>query len=266
MKKKTLISLVLVAILALGAGLACLFFAKENGMFDPAPNVDPTQAPVSLPIEETKQSIEGQQYGAYFINFSGDRGGRDLVPLSAYTAANYTKQTFFNPYYITKYWEKKDNYSENSLNKYIFPYVSDDIKNDLTEKLADKANIQANFASYTYMPEADKNVLPNCFDSWDVGYCFATADPVITNMVFTQLDNDTMKVSTSFKIDAVFQKNNALEGDSVIETRNYVVDYVMSIKNEPETLDTTLPIMIIESVSVQSLDINVADYLISTEG
>jgi hypothetical protein len=85
-------------------------------------------------------------------------------------------------------------------------------------------------------------------------------------MSFEQINEKTMKVTASFKVDTVLQKTDGLEGDSVIETRNYTVNYLMSVTNQPDTLDTDVPIMIIDGVNVESLDISTTDYLVTGEG
>jgi hypothetical protein len=270
MRKKSLYLIILAVILVVGVALGSVLFVKKQQNENdskPTPTASSTPTTSALRLNETKQSLEGGKYGTYFLNYTGTPENEvNLVPLAAYTAANYTEKAFFNPYFITKYWETKDKYAKSSLDTYIFPYVNDDIKKDLTAKLETGENLEANFSPYLAFYPADKNVLPNCYDSWNEDYCYAGAPPTFTNMSFEQINEKTMKVTASFKVDTVLQKTDGLEGDSVIETRNYTVNYLMSVTNQPDTLDTDVPIMIIDGVNVESLDISTTDYLVTGEG
>lgn len=271
-KKPLIITLAAVLVVVLAAIAGIVFLNPFKGT--PVPTSKPSAGASEYKNEEakskalvdTKQYSEAQQsaYAQFFKNTEGVVAPT-TVPLAAWTANQYIQNAFLNPYFVSGYWAAKDNYDSSAIQKYLSPWVSEDLNKEFLK--VDQTPGTPEFISYfsnkVYMPDSTLKINPSCFDTWNKEYCFSVAPPPqITDMHFKALTQTSVQVDATVNVAVQYQKPDAPDGNLILQDRDYHVTFVISEKNLPTSKDTKKPIMIIEQVS-STLEIKGnTDYLI----
>lgn len=256
------LSLGLVIVLIIATGIGIYIFLPRNG---DAPTPAPTSADA---YEEEQAHLESLASTVQFTEGNmidaprnvNNLGGTSAVyaTLGIWTANKYVENAITNLYFVSGWWGVKDNYSEAAVNKYIAPYMT----NELTQEYMTNLQVPGSpeftnfYTPRVYLPDPNLKINPYCYDTWEKEACVTIAPPPgITDIVVTGVDKTTVKVDVKVNISAIYQSPTRAEGNLIIQPRTYNMSFILSEKNTLDDLnDTELPIMVIESIS-SSLEI-----------
>lgn len=244
---------ILGAIVLIG-GLVAIGFVTGNDS-SPSPTPSPTSGQGGsgvTSLSESQQFTEGNQVDTT-ITFN-ELGNTPTVytPLAVYTANKYFENAIANPYFVSGYWQTKDNYSVNAINKYLTPYLSEDLKTEYLSQLT-TPEFETFYSPLVFLPDSNLERLTECSEDWVEDACFSvTPPPSIDSIIVTGVDETHVKLDLTISISPQYLDpgNN---GGTVLQPRQYNISMVL-VEQNPATDDSELPIMIIETIS-GSLDI-----------
>lgn len=249
------------------AGITCVTIAiaaivtlsiideKTPAPSDVVPATPPAQEQ-ALDIESLQNTdqyksiaLADNQYSGYFSNGTMDGATPTELVLATWTVDQYIQNAITNPYFISGYWEK-DNYSEESINKYISPYVSKDLTDVFISDSQSITNesIPEAISDKIFVPDASYAVPSKCYETWKQEYCTAETYK-INNFNFAGQQDGSIKISVEVNITPLYQKPNSPEGNLSSQNRTYFLDFTLALKNQPESNTTKIPIMIIDNLS-----------------
>lgn len=279
-KKRRLLIIALITsfVLVIITGIG-LFFLSNSNTEEPAdPKPVPTSGAQGETREEYEERVDALATTPQFLEGNQVDSSRNLdalgstdpiyAPLATWTANKYVENSITNLYFVSGWWEKKDGYSEAAINKYISPYLTEDLKQQYLDNLTEPGSASFNefYSGRVYLPAADLIINPQCFDSWEREACIKIMPPPqISDIVITGIDENTLKLDAKVNISAVYQNPNAPEGNLILQPRVYNLSFVISEVNSFDADNPELPIMLIESVDA-SLEIkDNVDYITNVD-
>lgn len=243
MANKKLLTIILgsVALLSLAGGAFLLFnpFAGNSNEPEPTATNEPTaelarQAAVDALKETDEYQTAVDTYSIYFNLNESDLGVEydpDLIIPSLNAVGSYTEEAFFNKYFVSGYWEAKDQRSPNAINKYLSPYITEKYSEELVALSSDPAvPLWDSMRDKLYVPDPSMSVLPACAEDWEELSCF-TLPPTIQKITAKGVSANTAEYTVSFQMDVIFQSPNNQDGVYTRQQRNYVVTYSVDNTN-----------------------------------
>lgn len=273
MKKNKILGIVLAAFVVIVLVLVGAIFlfpdnlAKISG-HPKAPTSSSTPAATAKPIDlTTTKQFTGvsAKYSQFMTNGTLNDTPAPIMVLGVATATSYVDNAIFNPYFVSGYWGTKDNYMQDSLKKYVSPYLSKNLNKTFLDAASDpsKPVFQQTLGSKIYFPEAGMQINPQCYATWQTDYCFANPQPTIESLSYKGISPTQVQVILTAVINVQYQKPGAPDGNMVSQSRAYNFSFVLDKTNPPTSKDTDLPIMTISSMDA-SLEIRgQSDYLIN---
>lgn len=262
-KNKILILLFGIVVIIASFAIWASINISESKAPDPIPS--PIASSKKIDLMTTLQYNEASpEIGQFYTNGSIGETETEYMVLAMWTTNSYIKNSIMNPYFITDYWGSKDNYSAKSLEKYLSPSLSSSLNDEFIEAAIspNSSEFKTYFESKIFLPSEGLTVSPECYNTWDEEYCFSET-PTITDMSYTGISKDSIKVDATIKISTLYQKKDAPEGNLIVQDREYKMTFILNATNLPKTKDAILPIMTISNIT-SSLVINEpTDFLIN---
>ena len=236
MQKKKLIIIVASILVVLGiVGVGGYFLLQNNNSDTPKPS--PTGTPMT-PEEEQEEAwsqVEQDElyqetvskYSQYLNQEESNYGdlyqGAITIP-GLYAVGNYVEKGYFNPYFVSDYWQTKDNYSPNSLDSFLGEYLTDSYKENFLQIPRE------NLDNRIFIPDASLGIPVGCAEDWIDYDCFTTP-PVIQKITIKGTDTNTAIFTVQFVMDVNYQSADMPVGSYLKQTRNYSVDFTVKNTN-----------------------------------
>lgn len=252
-RKPLIIGISIFAVILLVSGLGLLWF---NSNQQPEPTPAPTKSSSDTTgLGEAKDEIRNSELLAEFVGtddfmekslatdgaFNTETSEANELSLGmlrpfAVATSLYIKDAYFNPYFVSGYWEQKDNFSENALNKFLKDKVTEKELEEL-KTLSKGENPRELLKDKIYMPTNGIAANEDCAEKWTG--CFV-ADPQITSISVNGTSETTAKVDAVFTVETLHQIPDADEGELNVEVRTYKVSFdVVNTNTDYETLKLT---------------------------
>ena len=235
-KKKiiTIVSIILAIVLLAGGGY--LVYQNINNQ-NPKPTPGNSSGPQTL--EEEQKELEAMleefqntdEYKETVANYSqylnieesvpGDIYNGNLTIPSVYAVSKYIEEGYFNPYFVSDYWQTKDDYSANSINSFLGDYITDSYKEALV------AGIPANINNRVFVPDTAFGIPVGCAEDWTDYECF-NLPPEIKKITYKGLNAYTAVYTAEFQMNVNVQDANKPVGEYTVQQRNYKVDFTVT--------------------------------------
>lgn len=233
MQKKKLIIIITSILLVLGAiGAGAYFFLQNKNTDTPvkpaptetAPTFEEEQESAWNKIEEDERYQETiTKYSQYLNQEESIYGdlyqGANVIP-GLYAVGNYVEKGFFNPYFVSDFWQTRDNYTPNSLDSYLGEYLTDSFKESLL------SIPHENLDNRIFIPDASLGIPVGCAEEWIEYDCFTTP-PTIQKITVKGMNRDTAIFTVQFVMDVNYQAADMPVGSYLKQQRNYSVDFTV---------------------------------------
>ena len=241
MKKRLLIILSIVAALALVGGLFLIFnpFGQNPEPTPTTPSTSqPRQVTDQIITEATQKVLDTEEFTTSSAKYSQFLDNQTditspfppaLVLFAANTAGTYVDNAYLNPYFVSGYWDAKDDLSDAALKKFLYPSVTDELQSTLTEATTlEEPDAYTRFSPYVFMPTPGAVIPEDCAENWN--NCFFL-DPQIQSIKVVGTTGTEANVQVVFTTQTFFQAPEFNEGIYSVENRKYVVDMVVENTN-----------------------------------
>lgn len=258
MQKKKLIIIITTILVVLGIVGAGSYFLLQDKTPDTT-NPTATETPKTFEEEEelawskVEQDERYQEtiskYSQYLNQEESNYGdlyqGAITIP-GLYAVGNYVEKGFFNPYFVSDYWQTKDNYSQNSLDSFLGEYLTDSYKENFVQIPHE------NLDNRIFIPDASLGIPVGCAEDWTDYECFTTP-PTIQKITVKGMDTNTAIFTVQFVMDVNYQSPDMPVGSYLKQTRNYSVDFTV-VNTNPQLENLKFTDIKIDNVAA-SLDI-----------
>lgn len=232
----------IVALIALVAGIF-LLIPKSETTPEPVPTVEnPGLDPVinnneySAELEKFTASEEMQyaitNYSTY-VDWENSNVGDlnpDLVIPMVWGVSKYTEEGFFNPYFVSGYWENKDSFKVNAINEYLAPYLSDSLKAEYTEALKNTDTIKEYFKDKVYIPDSGMTVPTQCAEEWIAEECFRIPS-VIDSITVQGTGPKSATLTVNSTMHTNYQNPSNVDGVLTDQERKYSITFDVTFDN-----------------------------------
>lgn len=248
-----------------------------KGIIDPTAVLTEEQLRI---LPETTQYLEGpaRRLGEVITyTYPGSEGSTytwafpaELVPTATWTAEEYIEGAIFNPYFITDWWGTKDDQKISGPNSHIYPFLSDELQAQFSEKAqayaSGDAEAEAWLAGLLFLP-GDLEVRDGCYENWDAGVCWTDNEAAgkITSASAVFTSQTTVDLTVTAVTDVQYQHPGYQDGSIGSQQRTYELKMTLQFAEgpTPENLDDTEnPYMEITAIDGTVTVGEVADYLI----
>lgn len=259
MQKKKLIIIITSIILVLGGIGVGGYFLLQN--MNNATPVKPSPSETPLTPEEEEEIAWNQveqdklyqetvtKYSQYLNQEESKYGdlyqGAITIP-GLYAVGNYVEKGFFNPYFVSNFWQTKDNYTPNSLDSYLGEYLTDSYKESLLQIPHE------NLDNRIFIPDSSLTIPVGCAEDWTDYECF-TVPPTIDKITIKGMDANTAIFTVQFTMNVNYQSPDMPVGSYLKQQRNYSVDFTV-VNTNPSLENLKFTDIKIDNVST-SLDI-----------
>lgn len=242
-KKLLLIIAAVVALCSLVVGIFLILPKQETPQPEPSQtsgeiSLDPTtnQDDYFKELDKLKDSEEMKvaidKYSGYINRDASNLGSfnPDLVLPVAWGASKYIEEGFFNPYFVSGYWEKKDSYKADAINKYLAPYMSESLKNEYAETIKTPESIPAYFNDKVYMPDSSMIVPESCAEDWVQEACFRIPS-TIDSITYQGVSEKNAIVTVDFTMNTNYQNPTGRDGVLTDQQRKYTLTFDVLFDN-----------------------------------
>lgn len=230
-------------------------------------NIDATPTPApskssSVSVAGTMQySTPQEKYGRFLSD--GTTMAEPTYLLPAYYTADQYIQKAFNSTYLFSGELEADSYPVSwASQKGLLGTFSVDYA-DSFRVLNDTARSQNSteiFNNVIYTRGGQDTILPSCSSASSISDCVSTEYNVIKATHIYNSASD-VQLEITIQLSPIYQKPDSAEGNSIVQTREYKLNFGLTYANAPESNDTEIPIMVITSIT-STLDIkSTQDYI-----
>lgn len=197
----------------------------------------------------------------------------ELVAPTTWVVDKYVQGAIMNPYFVTDWWGTKDSLALSGPQSHFYPYLSDELKAEFTEKVeahGDGDEEATSWLSSRVFIPGDLEIRPECYEAWDAGLCWANNESAgeVTAASATFTSQTSVEVKATVVTDVQYLHPGYEDGSIASQKRTYELTFTVEFATAPtsENLeDTKTPYMKITALDSTTSTSEAEDYLIFGE-